>query len=90
MLNYYTPIELVETTGSHNVFITISFKGYGDDSSIEEESTLMDKNRRWSEKYSHQGSSSDLSTSSEFQLNSRGEKYYVFQLTSNQAPAKFN
>lgn len=54
----------------------ISFKGFGYDSSLEGESLLMDKNPAWSEKYSHQESSSDLSTtSSEIQLNARGEKY---------------
>lgn len=44
-----------------------------DDSSLEEECTLRDNNRVWSENYSNQGSTSDISTtSSELQLNLKG------------------
>lgn len=59
---------------THN-FETCLFKGLEDDSSLEEDSTLKDKNLAWSENYSSQGSTSDLSTtSSELQVNLRGEK----------------
>lgn len=55
----------------------MSFLEHEDDSSLEDESTLKVQNQAWSETYSNQDSTSDLSTtSSERPLDLRGEHFH--------------